>query len=77
MLLDQATYFTADEPIELEYFSIGSLDLNPIEEYWRRLKKALGNRYFGTFDKISSLIWDAPSSISPRESINTSVRQYM
>jgi hypothetical protein len=34
VLLDQATYFTADEPIELVYFPTGSPDLNPTEEYW-------------------------------------------
>lgn len=41
VLLDQATYFTAqavkhfvaDEPIELVYFPTGSPDLNPTEEY--------------------------------------------
>lgn len=73
VLLDQATFFTAaavkdfavDEPIELVYFPTGSPDLNPTEEYWRRLMKALGNRYFGTLDEIRSAIWDALDSISP------------
>jgi transposase len=73
VLLDQATYFTAtavkdfvaDEPIELVYFPTGSPDLNPTEEYWRQLKKALGNRYFGTLDEIRSAIWSALDTISP------------
>ena len=72
VLLDQATYFTteavkdlADEPIELEYFPTESPDLNPTEEYWRRLKQALGNGYFDTLDEIHSAIWSAFDSISP------------
>lgn len=73
VLLDQATYFTAeavkdfaaDEPIELVYFPTGSPDLNPTEEYWRRLKQALGNRYFDTLDEIRSAIWPALDTISP------------
>ena len=73
VLLDQATYFTAkavknfvaDEPIELVYFPTGSPDLNPTEEYWRQLKQALGNRYFGTCDEIRSAIWPALETISP------------
>jgi transposase len=67
VLLDQATYFTAravkdfiaDEPIELVYFPTGSPDLNPTEEYWRQLKLALGNRYFGSCAEIRSAVWSA------------------
>ena len=73
VLLDQATYFTAsavkdfaaDEPIELVYFPTGSPDLNPTEEYWRRLKQALGNRYFDTLGEIRSAVWSALDTISP------------
>lgn len=73
VLLDQATYFTAaavkhfaaDEPIELVYFPTGSPDLNPTEEYWRRLKLALGNRYFDSCAEIRSAVWTALESISP------------
>jgi len=73
VLLDQATYFTAaavkhfvvDEPIELVYFPTGSPDLNPTEEYWRQLKLALGNRYFGTCAEIRSAVWTALDSITP------------
>lgn len=84
VLLDQTTYFTAaavknfaaDEPIELVYFPTGSPDLNPTKEYWRRLKKALGNRYFETLDEIRSANWDALDSISPPGSIDTFVGEY-
>jgi len=80
VLLDQATYFTAaavkdfvaDESIELVYFPTGSPDLNPTEEYWRRLKLALGNRYFGSCAEIRSAVWTALESISP-----PSVYQYL
>jgi len=73
VLLDKATYFTAtavkdfvaDKPIELVYFPTGSPDLNPTEEYWRRLKQALGNRYFGTLNEIRSAIWSALDTITP------------
>lgn len=72
VLLDQATYFTAlavkdfaaDEPIELVYFPTGSPDLNPTEEYRRRLKQALGNSCFDTLDEIHSAIWSALDTIS-------------
>ena len=75
VLLDQATYFTAEavknfaaeEPIELVYFPTGSPDLNPTEEYWKRLKQALGNRYFGTLGEIRSAIWSALETIDPLE----------
>ena len=64
VLLDQAMSFTveamkdvaADEPIELVYFPIGSPDLNPTEEYWRRLKQVLGNRYFDSLNEIRSAV---------------------
>ena len=70
-LLDQATYFTAeavkdfvaDEPIEVVYFPTGSPDLNPTEEYWKRLKQALANRYFGTLEEIRSAIWSGLGTI--------------
>lgn len=65
VLLDQATYFTAEEPIELVYFPTGSPDLNPTEEYWKRLKQALGNCYFGTLSEIRTAIWSALETIDP------------
>jgi len=80
VLLDQAKSFTAtavkdfaaEEPIELVYFPTGSPDLNPTEEYWRQLKKTLGNRYFDTLDEIRSAIWNALETISP-----PSIYQYL
>jgi len=48
--------FVTEEPIELVYFPRGSPDLTPTEECWRRLKQALGNRYFGTLGEIRSAI---------------------
>ncbi|QZA89074.1 transposase [Salinarchaeum sp. IM2453] len=62
----------AEEPIELVYFPTGSPDLNPAEEYWRQLKKTLGNRYFATLDEIRSAIWNALETISP-----PSIYQYL
>lgn len=84
VILDQATYFTAevvknfasDESIELVYLPAGSPDLNPTEEYWRRFKQTLGN--------CSSLLVMSYEQQSGqhlkrsvhRESINISVREY-
>ena len=73
VFLDKATYFTAEavknfaaeEPIELVYFPTGSPDLNPTEEYWRRLKLALGNQYFATVEELRSAVWAALDKISP------------
>lgn len=65
VLLDQATYFTAEELIELVYFPTGSPDLNPTEEYWKRLKQALGNRYLGTLSEIRTAIWSTLKTIDP------------
>ena len=60
VVLDNASYFTAnamqefaeDTPIELCYLLQGSPELNPVEECWRRLNKALGNRLFDTLDEL-------------------------
>jgi transposase len=49
----------------LVYFPTGSPDLNPTEEYWHRLKLALGNRYFATCDEIRSALWPGLETISP------------
>ncbi|OIB56114.1 transposase [Natrialba sp. SSL1] len=73
MLLDKATYFTAGavkdfvdgEPIELVYFPTGSPDLNPTEEYWRRLKLTLDNQYFATIAELRTAMWSALKTISP------------
>lgn len=73
VLLGQATYFTAsavknfaaEEPIELVYFPTESPDLNSTEEYWKRLKQALRNRYFGTLGEIRSAVWSALETNDP------------
>lgn len=41
------------------------MDLNPTEGYWKRLKQALGNRYFGTLGEIRSAVWSALETIDP------------
>ena len=45
--------------------SPNSTGQNPTEEYWRRLKLALGNRYFDSCAEIRSAVWTALESISP------------
>jgi hypothetical protein len=60
VVLDNASYFTAkavkefaaETPIELCYLPRGSPELNPTEECWRRLNRALGNRLFQTLDDL-------------------------
>ncbi|MEF8826488.1 MAG: IS630 family transposase [Halapricum sp.] len=60
VVLDNASYFTAkavkefvaDTPIELCYLPRGSPELNPTEESWRRLDRALGNRLFQSLDEL-------------------------
>jgi len=60
VVLDNASYFTAnavqefaeETPIELCYLPRGSPELNPTEECWRRLNRALGNRLFQTLDNL-------------------------
>ena len=84
VLLDKATYFTAsavknfvaEEPIVLVYFPTGSPDLNPTEEYWRRLKLALGNQYFATIEELRSAVWSTLETISPPGIYQYSAREY-
>lgn len=60
VVLDNASYFTAkavkdfvaETPIELCYLPRGSPELNPTEECWRRLNRALGNRLFQSLDEL-------------------------
>lgn len=73
VLLDKGTYFTAEKvkqfvegtQIELVYFPTGMAKLNPTEECWRQLRSALGNRYFGTLDKLRNGIRSAMETIDP------------
>jgi len=60
VVLDNVSYFTAkavrefvaETSIELCYLPRGSPELNPTEECWRRLDRALGNRLFQTLDEL-------------------------
>jgi len=60
VVLDNASYFTAkavkefvaETPIKLCYLPRGSPELNPTEECWRRLNRALGNRLFLSLDEL-------------------------
>ena len=62
VVLDNASYFTAnavtefvaDSPIELCYLPRGSPELNPTEECWRQLDRALGNRLFQSLDELQA-----------------------
>jgi len=73
VVLDNASYFTAnavqefveDTPIELCYLPRGSPELNPVEECWRRLNQALGNRLFDTLDDLRDAALTALGEIKP------------
>lgn len=73
VLLDNAPYFTSnqvrnfveDSQIEVTYFPRGSPDLNPVEECWRQLKLALGNRFFGSLDELRSAVTTILNQITP------------
>ena len=73
VVLDNASYFTAnkvqdfveDTPIELCYLPRGSPELNPAEECWRRLNKALGNRLFDTLDELRDAALTALDGLEP------------
>ena len=70
VVLDNASYFTANAvqefvegtPIELCYLPRGSPELNPVEECWKKLNQALGNRLFDTLDDLCDAALD---SINP------------
>ena len=73
VVLDNASYFTAnavqefveDTPIELCYLPRGSPELNPVEECWRQLNQALGNRLFDTLDELQEAALAALGDIKP------------
>jgi hypothetical protein len=73
VVLDNASYFTAnavqefveDTLIELCYLPRGSPELNPVEECWRRLDQALGNRLFDTLDELQEAALAALDDIKP------------
>lgn len=67
IVLDRGSCFTANKikrfaektKIELLYLPTGMAKLNPTEECWRKLRSALGNRYFGTVDELRAEIRSA------------------
>ncbi len=73
VVLDNASYFTAnavqefveDTPIELCYPPRGSPELNPTEECWRKLNRALGNRLFENPDKLEDAALSALDDLEP------------
>ena len=73
VVLDNASYFTAnavqefvkDTPIELCYLPRGSPELNPTEECWRKLNRALGNRLFENLDKLQDAALSALDDLEP------------
>ena len=75
VVLDNASYFTAkaveefvaETPIELCYLPRGSPELNPTEECWRRLDRALGNRLFRSLDQLRAAALAALDQIESPE----------
>lgn len=73
VLLDNASYFKSKQvrkfveetEIEVTYFPRGSPDLNPVEECWRQLKRALGNRFYGSVEELRPAVNDAIDQINP------------
>jgi len=73
VILDNASYFTANKvqefaegtPIELCYLPRGSAPVNRVEECWRRLNQALGNRLFNTLDELQQAALIALDAIEP------------
>ncbi len=71
-LLDGAPYFwassvtdlTARDDLALVRVPACSSELNSVEECWRQLKDALGNRSFDSLDELNAAIDDALSRIS-------------
>ena len=75
VVLNKGLYFTANKvrefvegtERELLYLPTGMAKLDPIEEYWRQLRTALGNRYFGSLDELRAGIRSALETINPPE----------
>lgn len=73
VLLDNASYFKSQQvrefveatKIEVTYFPRGSPDLNPVEECWRQLKRALGNRFYGSIEELRPAVNAAIEQINP------------
>lgn len=64
VLLDGASYFRASTVMDLAardglaFVRLPAYrpDLNPVEECWRQLESALGNRYFESVDELTTTI---------------------
>ncbi len=64
VVLDGAPYFRASaatdlaarDDLALVRFPAYSPELNPVEECWRQLKDALGNRFFDSLDELTAAI---------------------
>lgn len=73
VILDNATYFTSrkvtefveNSAIKVTYLPTGSPDMNPMEECWRQVKRALGNRFFQSIEELRPAVWSAVSDLSP------------
>jgi transposase len=84
VVLDNASYFTANAvkefvaktPIELCYLPRGSPELNPTEECWRRLDRALGNRLFLSLDELRAAALTALDQIKSQICLRIYVLKY-
>ena len=73
VVLDNASYFTAhavqefaaETSIELCYLPRGSPELNPTEECWKQLNRALGNRLFHSLDELRDAALTALDQLEP------------
>lgn len=73
VILDNATYFTSrkvtefveNSAIKVTYLPTGSPDMNPMEECWRQVKRALGNRFFQSIEELRPAVWSALRDLSP------------
>jgi len=72
VVLDGASYFRASVVTDLQerddftlvYLPPYSPELNPVEECWRQLTAALGNRFFESLDELTTAVDHALDRIS-------------
>ena len=72
VVLDGAPYFRASvvtdlaarDDLALVRLPAYSPELNPVEECWRQLKDALGNRFFGSHDDLNTALDTALDQVS-------------
>jgi transposase len=73
VILDNAMYFTSrkvtefveNSAIKVTYLPTGSPGMNPMEECWRQVKRALGNRFFQSIEELRPAVWSALRDLSP------------